>query len=415
MNDIINSSWHFRRLDASDAPALHALEKACFTLPWSEEQCRAAFGQTPFAAFGLDSDQGVLAYISVYITADEMEVLNLAVSPELRRRGIGHRLLALALRTAAKMGMQKAVLEVRVGNTPARSLYERHGFAVAGRRPRYYADTGEDALIYARSLTNYDAAAEERKELHMKTLIAANWKMHKTRAEARQTAAAIAAGRPAGNERSLIVFPPFTAIAEVAAAFAAQEGLAVGGQDVYPAEKGAFTGEISPAMLADAGASWVLTGHSERRHVLGESDELVGRKTAFALAAGLHVILCIGETLEEREAGQLEDVLRRQLQTGLADVSPDAAARVAVAYEPVWAIGTGKVAGSAEVLEAHALARRLLVEVLGTVAHDVPLLYGGSVKPDNAASLLALDNVNGLLIGGASLEAESFLRIAGAR
>ena len=219
MNDIINSSWHFRRLDASDAPALHALEKACFTLPWSEEQCRAAFGQTPFAAFGLDSDQGVLAYISVYITADEMEVLNLAVSPELRRRGIGHRLLALALRTAAKMGMQKAVLEVRVGNTPARSLYERHGFAVAGRRPRYYADTGEDALIYARSLTNYDAAAEERKELHMKTLIAANWKMHKTRAEARQTAAAIAAGRPAGNERSLIVFPPFTAIAEVAAAF----------------------------------------------------------------------------------------------------------------------------------------------------------------------------------------------------
>ena len=207
----------------------------------------------------------------------------------------------------------------------------------------------------------------------------------------------------------------FTAIAEVVAAFAAQEGLAVGGQDVYPAEKGAFTGEISPAMLADAGASWVLTGHSERRHVLGESDELVGRKTAFALAAGLHVMLCIGETLEEREAGQLEDVLRRQLQTGLADVSPDAAARVAVAYEPVWAIGTGKVAGSAEVLEAHALARRLLVEVLGTVAHDVPLLYGGSVKPDNAASLLALDNVNGLLIGGASLEAESFLRIAGAR
>lgn len=131
---------------------MHALEKACFTLPWSEEQCRAAFGQTAFAAFGLDGGGGVLAYISVYAAAGEMEVLNLAVAPEVRRRGIGYRLLSLALRAAAKMGMQKAVLEVRVGNTPARNLYERHGFAVAGRRPRYYADTGEDALIYARSL-----------------------------------------------------------------------------------------------------------------------------------------------------------------------------------------------------------------------------------------------------------------------
>ncbi len=406
----MNSSWHFRRLDASDAPALHALEKACFTLPWSEEQCRAAFGQAAFAAFGLDGDRGVRAYISVYITADEMEVLNLAVAPELRRRGIGCRLLALALRTAAKMGMEKAVLEVRVGNTPARSLYERQGFVVAGRRPRYYADTGEDALVYTRSLTLSDT--EERKDSPMKTLIAANWKMHKTRAEARKTAEAVAAGLP-GNGRSLIVFPPFTAIADVAEVFAAREGLAVGGQDVYPAEKGAFTGEISPAMLRDAGATWVLTGHSERRHVLGESDAFVGRKTAFALSSGLNVMLCVGETLEEREAGQLEAVLRRQLREGLADVAAEtAAAHVAVAYEPVWAIGTGKVAGCAEVLEAHALARRLLRDVVGAVADEIPLLYGGSVKPDNAASLLALDNVNGLLIGGASLEAESFLRIA---
>ncbi|WP_299394494.1 triose-phosphate isomerase [uncultured Desulfovibrio sp.] len=246
----------------------------------------------------------------------------------------------------------------------------------------------------------------------MKTLIAANWKMHKTRAEARKTAEAVVAGLP-GNGRSLIVFPPFTAIADVAEVFAAREGLAVGGQDVYPAEKGAFTGEISPAMLRDAGATWVLTGHSERRHVLGESDAFVGRKTAFALSSGLNVMLCVGETLEEREAGQLEAVLRRQLREGLADVAAEtAAAHVAVAYEPVWAIGTGKVAGCAEVLEAHALARRLLRDVVGAVADEIPLLYGGSVKPDNAASLLALDNVNGLLIGGASLEAESFLRIA---
>ena len=250
----------------------------------------------------------------------------------------------------------------------------------------------------------------------MKTLIAANWKMHKTRAEARRTAQAVADGAPRGTDRSLIVFPPFTAVAEVAAVFAGREGLAVGGQDVYPAEKGAFTGEISPAMLADAGASWVLTGHSERRRVLGESDALVGRKTAFALDAGLNVMLCIGETLEEREAGTLEEVLRHQLREGLAGVAADAAAtRAAVAYEPVWAIGTGKVAGCAEVLEAHALTRRLLAEILGPAADAVPLLYGGSVKPDNAAALLALDNVNGLLIGGASLEAESFLRIAEAR
>lgn len=248
----------------------------------------------------------------------------------------------------------------------------------------------------------------------MKTLIAANWKMHKTRAEARRTAEAVAAGRPA-NDRTLLVFPPFTAIAEVAAVFAGHAGFAVGGQDVYPAEGGAFTGEISPAMLLDAGAGWVLTGHSERRHVLGESDAFTGRKTAFALSSGLNVMLCIGETLEEREAGQLEAVLRRQLREGLGSVTEDAVlARVAVAYEPVWAIGTGKVAGGAEVLEAHALARRLLTELAGGAADRIPLLYGGSVTPANASSLLSLDNINGLLIGGASLEAESFLRIAGA-
>ena len=256
--------------------------------------------------------------------------------------------------------------------------------------------------------------AGEREILPMKTLIAANWKMHKTRAEARRTAEAVAAGRPE-NDRTLIVFPPFTALAGVAAAFAAHSGLAVGGQDVYPAAGGAFTGEISPAMLLDAGAAWVLTGHSERRHVLGESDAFVGRKTAFALSAGLNVMLCIGETLEEREAGQLEAVLRRQLREGLSGVAADTAAeRVAVAYEPVWAIGTGKVAGASEVLEAHALARRLLADITGTAADRIPLLYGGSVTPANAASLLSLDNVNGLLVGGASLEAESFLRIAGA-
>ena len=246
----------------------------------------------------------------------------------------------------------------------------------------------------------------------MQKIIAANWKMFKTRAEARETAATLArllTEKP--TDRQVIVYPPFTAIAEAAAALDGLACAAVGAQDVYPAAEGAFTGEISPRMLADVGATWVLTGHSERRHVLQESDELVGRKTAFALANGLSVMLCIGETLKERESGCLREVLQRQLQAGLAEIAPNDINRLAIAYEPVWAIGTGRVAGPDEAREAHAITRELLRDVLGTAAASVPLLYGGSVKPDNAAGLLALDNVDGLLVGGASLEAESFSRI----
>ncbi len=250
----------------------------------------------------------------------------------------------------------------------------------------------------------------------MQKIIAANWKMFKTRAEARETAAALVSLLAARQEdaagRLVIVYPPFTAIAEVADVFAGMAGTATGAQDVYPAEEGAFTGEISPRMLADAGATWVLTGHSERRHVLGESDELVGRKTAFALEQGLSVMLCVGETLAEREAGQLAAVLERQLAAGVANVASERlAGRFAVAYEPVWAIGTGKVAGPEEAGEAHALVRQILRSCVGPVADETPLLYGGSVKPANAAGLLALDNVDGLLVGGASLDANSFAQI----
>lgn len=250
----------------------------------------------------------------------------------------------------------------------------------------------------------------------MQKIIAANWKMFKTRAEARETATALAVllaekqGQAA--QGLVIVYPPFTAIAEVAGVLSGCAGTATGAQDVYPAQEGAFTGEISPRMLADAGASWVLTGHSERRHVLGESDELVGRKTAFALEQGLSVMLCVGETLAEREAGQLSAVLERQITAGVANVAPEKlAGRFAVAYEPVWAIGTGKVAGPDEAGEAHALVRQILRSCIGPVADETPLLYGGSVKPGNAAGLLALDNVDGLLVGGASLEANSFAQI----
>ncbi len=248
----------------------------------------------------------------------------------------------------------------------------------------------------------------------MKKLMAANWKMYKTAGEARTTAASLAAltADALPDDREVLVFPPFTALSSVGDALRHAPGFSVGGQDVYPAAEGAFTGEISPGMLLDCGCGWVLTGHSERRHVIGETDELVGRKTAFSLAAGLNVVLCIGETIEEREAGRLAEVLERQLTTGLAGVKADAVpGAIAVAYEPVWAIGTGKVAGPPEIIDAHAKVRQLLVSRFGEGGRAVRILYGGSVKPENAREIIALDNVDGVLVGGASLQADSFSRI----
>ena len=233
----------------------------------------------------------------------------------------------------------------------------------------------------------------------MQKIFAANWKMYKTRAQAAQSASDLAKGlghMPAGQD--VVVFAPFTSISCVA---------------------DAFKGETSPAMLLDAGASWVLTGHSERRHVMGEDDALVARKTSFALEHGLKVLFCIGETLAEREAGKLNAVLERQL-AAVFSAMPESlrgaalVGKLAIGYEPVWAIGTGKVAGPEEVLDAHAVTRALLKKLVGETADKLPILYGGSVKPNNAAGLMALDNVDGLLVGGASLEAQSFLQIIGA-
>lgn len=251
----------------------------------------------------------------------------------------------------------------------------------------------------------------------MQKIIAANWKMHKTRPEAAQVAAqlaqALANGAPSG--RMAVVFPPYTDIATVADAFSGVANVAVGGQNFYPAEQGAFTGEISPAMLRDAGAAWALVGHSERRHIFNESDDFIAQKTAFGLAQGFKIMLCIGETLDEREAGQLKGVLSRQLSTAITPLDDKTRSsfsdRMAIAYEPVWAIGTGRVAGPAEIKEAHVLTREILSDLIGAVAADTPILYGGSVKAANAASIMAIDNVNGLLVGGASLEAQSFLDI----
>jgi len=191
----------------------------------------------------------------------------------------------------------------------------------------------------------------------------------------------------------------------------------VGAQNFYPAESGAYTGEISLAMLADAGASWVLVGHSERRHILHESDVFLAQKTQFALSRNFGVVFCIGETLEERESGKLADVLTRQISQGLSAVfdmpSNLLQEKLIIAYEPVWAIGTGKVAGDREVLEAHAKVKEILAAQPGDLS-ILPVLYGGSVKPANAQALLALANVDGLLVGGASLEAKSFLNIINA-
>ncbi|MBQ4567385.1 MAG: triose-phosphate isomerase [Desulfovibrio sp.] len=254
----------------------------------------------------------------------------------------------------------------------------------------------------------------------MQKIIAANWKMYKTRKEAADCAAALVAGL--GNvlpqRRQILVFAPFTAIAETSRAFAGVAGLEVGAQNFYPAREGAFTGEISSQMLHDVGADWLLVGHSERRHILHEDLGIVADKCAFALAEGFKLMLCVGETLAEREAGELGSVLERQLSSALAALSEEQRrtlpGRFAVAYEPVWAIGTGKVAGPAEVLDAHARVRSQLEGLLGADAAHIPLLYGGSVKPENAATLIGLDNVDGLLVGGASLEAQSFLQIISA-
>jgi len=248
--------------------------------------------------------------------------------------------------------------------------------------------------------------------------MAANWKMHKTRADAADTLTKLAANLAGmGADRECVVFAPFTALCACVKSLGDNSHIRIGGQNCYPAKDGAFTGECSPAMLLDAGCTWVLTGHSERRAIFGENDALIGKKTAFALESGLKVVFCIGETLEERDSGNLAAVLERQLREGLAGAgdavpAPRLPELLAVAYEPVWAIGTGRVAGPKEIIEAHTLVRSFLTRRFPSQGKDLRILYGGSVKPENAGEIIRLDNVNGVLVGGASLQAESFSRIA---
>jgi triosephosphate isomerase len=242
-------------------------------------------------------------------------------------------------------------------------------------------------------------------------LIAGNWKMHKTLAEARDLAREIVQGVGPQTRAEVVLAPPYTALSAVAAEISGSKVL-LAAQDTFWEEKGAFTGAIAPGMLADVGCTYVIVGHSERRQHFGDDDEAVNRKVHAVLAAGLKPIMCVGETLGEREAGKTFAVVETQVLNGLAGFPVSERERLVIAYEPVWAIGTGKTATPEQAQEVHHLIRQLLADTLGT--GEVRILYGGSVTPDNAATLLAEPDLDGALVGGASLKAEAFLPIIAA-
>jgi triosephosphate isomerase len=241
-------------------------------------------------------------------------------------------------------------------------------------------------------------------------VIAGNWKMFKTAPQAVALVEALLAGLQTENE--VVVAPPFTALSAVAPLLRGRP-IALAAQNMHWENEGAFTGEVSPVMLRDLGCTHVILGHSERRQLFGETDEGVGRKARAAFAHGLTPIVCVGETLAEREADRTMDIVERQVERALRAVTPEQVAAGVIAYEPVWAIGTGRNATPEQAQEVHAAIRRLVARSHGDpVAAAVRILYGGSVKPDNIASLMAQPDVDGALVGGASLEAASFLRIA---
>jgi triosephosphate isomerase len=243
-------------------------------------------------------------------------------------------------------------------------------------------------------------------------LVAGNWKMHKTVREAVALVEEIRAELARVPAKAdVLVAPPFTALHAVAQ-FLRGSGIAIAGQNMHWEKEGAFTGEVSPVMLTDLGVSHVIIGHSERRHLFGESDEAVDRKCRAAFDHGLTPIACIGETLPERESDRTLEVVERELERALRHLTPDEAARAVVAYEPLWAIGTGVTATPAQAQEVHAfIRRRISVSHGDAVAASIRILYGGSVKPDNAAALIDEPDVDGALVGGACLQADSFLKI----
>ncbi len=246
--------------------------------------------------------------------------------------------------------------------------------------------------------------------------IAGNWKMNLDRKAAVALAEAVAREADKLTDVDLAVCPPACYLESVGQAIK-DSRLALGAQNVYDQPNGAFTGEISVTMLCDLGVKYVILGHSERRHILGETDEEINKKVHAALKAGLKPILCVGELLAEREAGRTLDVIRTQFDGSLAGVTAEQFRSVVIAYEPVWAIGTGKVATPQQAEEVHLALRKIIAERYNNeIAQCIPIQYGGSVKPDNARELLGQPDIDGALVGGASLKADQFLGIvAGAR
>lgn len=246
-----------------------------------------------------------------------------------------------------------------------------------------------------------------------KPFVAGNWKMNTDSHSSVVLAEAVAAGSShlAGLSVDVAVIPPFVYLRAVAKAVSSSH-IGLGSQDIYFEQNGAFTGEISASMLKDIGCTYVLCGHSERRHVIGETDELVNKKIAAAIAGGLLPIFCVGELIEQRKAEKTKEVVTQQIEAGLAGLNAEKISAVTIAYEPVWAIGTGLTATPQQAQEAHRLIRQLIAKMYSEQsAQEIRIQYGGSVKPGNAAELMAQKDVDGLLVGGASLKADDFLDI----
>ena len=245
-----------------------------------------------------------------------------------------------------------------------------------------------------------------------KPMIAGNWKMHKTVDEAVSLAKEIRDGVGDIDHVEVVLCPPFTALGAVARAISGSN-LSLGAQNMYWEEEGAYTGEISPRFLVDLGCGWVIIGHSERRKYFGELDEYVNRKTKAALKSGLKPIVCVGETLEEREKGVTEKVVETQVTGALTGLSPHDLEKLVIAYEPVWAIGTGRTASPSTANEVHTYIRQLITVLFNeSTASEMRILYGGSVTPENISELISMAEIDGALVGGASLRASSFVDIA---
>jgi triosephosphate isomerase len=243
-------------------------------------------------------------------------------------------------------------------------------------------------------------------------VLAANWKMNNGPTAAKAFAQQFVSEYKPRGDRTVIIFPPAVALTTVANVIGKRDGVVLGVQNIHWADKGAFTGEISASMAKDAGAEIVLVGHSERRHVFGETDAQCAKKCAAAAKEGLQLMLCVGETIQQREAGDTERVVIKQLREGLEQTQHLISAAFAIAYEPVWAIGTGLTASAGDASAIHTVLRFELRQMIGTAADAIPILYGGSVNTSNAATLLAAQEVDGLLVGGASVDVRSWLSIA---